>query len=74
MSIETIALIASAVLAVIFSAFSGAIVHYIKAIKETFDVLYVSLDSILDGVLTKDEIQNILKELDEMKEAWKKKK
>ena len=69
MSIETIALIVTAVLAVAF----GFIARYIKALKESVDVISAALSALADGQVTAAEIEDLKVQIAEAKDAWKKK-
>jgi len=69
MDVGTIAVIASAALAVLGSI--TVIVKYAKALKESVDVLTAVTVALSDGKLTPEEIGDIKAEFDEAKEAWK---
>lgn len=73
MDTGTIAMIVSAVLGLLtFLGISGLVMKKLKAVKESADVLTAAIMALSDGKVTADEIQDILDEFEEAKQAWMK--
>ena len=68
----TLAMIASAVLGLAsVLGFMGKILKYVKAVKESLDVLIAITTALSDGKVTAEEIAKIQVEIEEAKAAWK---
>lgn len=54
-----------------FLNFGAKIVKYVKALKESVDVVLAALIALSDGKVTADEVKKIKDEFEEATAAWK---